>query len=333
MFRPLDFCMLILGSLLLLPIFLNAQEINYFESYKEDKILGRLLLTSKLNVIELDEEIDDVSKKITYKPADDFRIGLGVHYKWLGLSATLPFSNKKNDEFDGNNLDLQGQIILPFLIVEGTLFRYNGYSIDNAEDFPILDTYKDKVYDISFRSINTNIYYILNHNKYSYRSFKILTEKQKKSAGSAILGLFYNYSRLEAPGGIIPEEIKDQFSENMDISDENYNLTGISAGYAHNFVIKNNYSIGVLLSTGPGYFSENKKPLKKSTKTVDHFAFSTEFQLGAAYQGADYFYRFFVQVNAFNRTLDEEEQKINTIQGYINFQFGRRFNIPKKAKF
>ncbi len=322
----------ILRSILLLSISLSAQENTFFESYKHNKILGRLLLTTKLNIIELDEEIDDNSTELKFKPADDFRIGIGVHYKWLGLSATVPISNGENQDVDGSNLDLQGQIILPFLIVEGALFRYNGYSIENIEDFPNIADLKGEILDIKFRSINTNIYYVFNNNKYSYRSFKILTEKQKKSAGSAIAGIYYNYSRLEAEGGIIPEKIKDQFSANMDLSDENYNLTGISGGYAHNFVLKNNYSIGLLITTGPGYFSESRKPLKKSTTTVSQFAFSTDFQLGAAYQGDEYFYRFLVQINSFNRTLEEEEQKINTIQGYVNFQFGKRFNLPKRAK-
>ncbi len=327
---PVNILFLLLA--IMAPFASMAQETTYFESYKADKILGRILLTRKLNVIELDEEIDDKSNKLEFTPEDDFRVGIGVHYKWLGLSATIPLSKNKEQETEGSNLDIQGQVILPFLIIEGSLFRYNGYSIENLNDYPNLEDLKDEVFDISFRSFNTNIYYILNHQHYSYRSFKILTEKQKKSAGSAILGLFYNYTRLEAEGGIIPEPIKDLFSEKMDISNENYNLIGVSAGYAHNFVLKNNFSIGVLLTTGPGYMSENKKPLKKSSETVSQLAFSTEFQLGAAYQGEDYFYRLLVQVNVFNRTLDSEEQKINTIQGYVNFQFGKRFNIPRKAK-
>ncbi len=324
--------LLILSLWLFNTFSIAGQDTSYFESYKEDKILGRLLFTGKINALELEEEIDNTSTQLSYTPEDDLRIGLGVHYKWLGLSATLPISNKENQEFKGRNLDLQGQIILPFLFIEGSLFRYNGYSLENSDEFPELDDLKDKVFDINFRSFTTNIYWVLNHKKYSYRSFKILTEKQKKSAGSAIAGMYYNYTKLEAPGGIIPEPIKNYFSEQMDIADENYNLIGLSGGYAHNFVLKNNFSIGVLLTAGPAYMSQNKKPLKKSTEKVSQFAFSTEFQLGAAHQGDDYFYRFFLQVNTFNRSLEDEEQKFNTIQGYVNFQFGKRFNSPFKAK-
>lgn len=311
-----------------------GQTNTYYSSYKEGKVLGRLLFTKKLNQILLQEEVNgDEDKSLSFTPDDPLRIGLGVHYKWLGLAATIPLSRPKNNTGEGKNLDFQGQIILPFLVVEGALFRYNGYSIDRIQGLPNNSQYEyleGQIRNIEFRSFNTNINYILNHEKYSYRSFKILTEKQEISAGSTILGLYYNFTKLEADSGIIPTELKGSFNTNLDISDENYNLFGFSVGYAYNFVLKNDFSIGALLSLGPGYMSENKKPFKKSSESESSFAFNTEFQLGITHQGPEYFYRFLVQINSFNRAVNEMDFRINTLQGYVNFQIGKRFNLKSK---
>lgn len=282
---------------------------------------------------------NETNQKLDFSPNDKFNIGIGFNYKWmgLGLAFNLPFINNDDDKYGKTKrFDAQMNIFAHRYLLDFYFNFYKGYYLSNPEiinpkfdksgTYPIIPSMRTNDLGISY-------YHILNYKKFSYRASFIQNEKQKKMAGSLILGFITHISNTSADSSFIPTVfLKD--IENF----EDYKLSSFSAfdigpmiGYAYNFVIAKRFLI--TLSTVPGlvlqaisasgkYQGEtyNTENTKVGLVINNRFAIS--------YNGEKYFWGF--NYNDFHSLHNYEKVTTSSNVGNFRLFWGRRFGQGKK---
>ncbi len=94
-----------------------------------------------------------------------------------------------------------------------------------------------KFNDISHKSTSGELYYFLNHRRYSQAAAYCFSKYQLKSAGSAILGFAFNHQRINMDFSSLPDEMKDYLPSLASEYRFRYTDYGLLAGYAHNWVL------------------------------------------------------------------------------------------------
>jgi hypothetical protein len=212
---------------------------------------------SKSNQLTLFD--DFTGKSVFLKPNDQFNMGFGFNYKWLGvdLAFNFPFVNDDDEIFGKTNrLDLQSNIYTRKFAIDFNFQRYSGHYGSNPEiytpgwdplslDYPIRP-------DVKTSNISGNFFYVFNNDKFSYRAAFIFNERQLKSRGSWLAGAYMGCFTMASDSTLVPEQLQADFNP-----DNNYNSTkffsaGVSFGYAHIFVIGKKFFISPTFAIGVG---------------------------------------------------------------------------------
>jgi hypothetical protein len=110
---------------------------------------------------------------------------------------------------------------------------YSGFYIKNSQSY---DAYlSEKPYairsDVNSFHLGINSNYVVNYKKFSYGNSFAFTERQRKSAGSLLFGLYYSY--FDANGN--PSLVSNPFRGSFDT------LSFIRRGYSHDFGLNFGY--------------------------------------------------------------------------------------------
>ena len=187
----------------------------YIEDYTHDitfRIYGSRKYTN-YNIVDTRRD-----KEVLYRPNDNFNVGFGANYKFLGINFgfNLPFINK-DDEVYGrtHSLDLQTHIYLRKLIVDFYWQYYKGYyiapnengllttaGIASEEGKPLLIRP-----DLHIRNYGIGMLYVFNDERFSYRAAYLQNDYQKKSAGSLILGGEIFSTKIDGDSSLIPTSL------------------------------------------------------------------------------------------------------------------------------
>lgn len=92
--------------------------------------------------------------------------------------------------------------------------------------------------DIKHKSFSGEVYYFLNHLKYSQAAAYCFSKYQLKSAGSAIIGFAFNNQRIYMDFSSLPKEMKSCLPSLDSYYRFRYCDYGILAGYGHNWALK-----------------------------------------------------------------------------------------------
>ncbi|MFY0626932.1 MAG: DUF4421 family protein [Reichenbachiella sp.] len=282
---------------------------------------------------------DGQSKKsIEYQPNESFNIGLGFTYHWLGLDVafSLPFINNDDDVFgETSRFDFQSNIYMENFVVDLNIQSYKGfynanpqvpfpgYSVDDL-GYPIRP-------DIQTNNIGISAFYIFNHHKFSYRSVFTFNERQLKSAGSFLAGAYAGVFHMDADYPLI-EEGAEGFDTSVDFRDVSHLSFGLSAGYAHTFILwKHLYiSMTIAIGFGPQTQRRDETPELPEYNENDAGAFVVT-RLGLGHNGETYFYGISA-VNSFAGAQDENVSALQRQVGNFKIFVGHRFNPPKFLK-
>ena len=304
----------------------------YIKSYR-DVFTFRLLTTNKKSEFDITHETNGNS--IEYEPNSSLNLGFGFTYKWFGLNLAFnfPFINN-DDEIYGKTqrLDLQSSIFSRKFAVDLFLQFYKGYYVANptilnpgwlpGDPYPIRG-------DIRSFSLGGTYNYIFNHDKFSYRAAFNFNERQKKSAGSFLVGggvLLYN---LLSDSGLIPNQLFPDSVEVINIDGVKINSIYALGGYAHTFVIRNWYfTLG--LGLGPGLSSTKTKLTNDEFKKVrSRFSVITEFRGSVGYNSDVFYAGLSWYTGAF--AIDSSNDilitySLSKINFYVGYRFYKLFN-------
>ena len=302
---------------------------NYIEDFSH-KLVLRTFFKRKLNKLEIEDTKN--SNKITFKPNQSGALGAGFNYKWLGidLAFKIPNTNEENNNNLGESkaFDIQSNIYMRKFAIDLFYLNYKGYYIDNSSNFGSPD---EKIEYPHLRSgiIGANFNYLFNHKKFSYRAVYLQNERQKKSAGSVIIGAFVSQNYIKSDSSIIPKNARNDFPGSANITDAKFTLIGAQAGYAHSFVFKKIY-LTISLSLGLGGQNTKTKAInEEDSKTVSSITSKAQSRFALGYNGD----QFNIGIQNTNNTYLLGDQKENTS---INYQVGSfkfflayRFKAPK----
>jgi len=300
---------------------------SYYTDYSNLLTLKPYLLF-KFNTLSILNEND----KLLLSPNSPLAVGLGFNYKFVGLALGLglPHSSENIERYGKTKrLDLQISIFMKHIGFDGHFQLYNGYYNKNPNDFvDWTESYYPKLPDMRTISFGASGYYVLNNKRYSNKAAVLRTQKQDKSAGSFLFGVFFNYDEAYSPNGFFPSELPDTIASDFDLKGFRYIATGITIGYAYTWVISKNFFLNVSVIPGGGY---------KDIRVVDNAGESdvekqahAQLQLRGAlgYESK----QFFVGISASTliRNIEYKNYEMDLATEQLRFFIGWRLNVSKK---
>ena len=314
---------LFLISILSAPLLCVSQENSSFSdaSYFET-------MRTKLNLkIGLDNDIetyefDDGDFKYSVRPNKNLRMIIGVNHKFLNLKVGFSPKFFESDDSSKKGSTNVFKIALTIFIKKWVqAFDYSnitGYYIEDISDIDFsLSEKTDYIIlpDMKTLKIRGSTSYNFN-DKFSLRSILNQSEIQRKSAGSFIPSLAYEYFKISGESSI--QKL------------QSVNLI-LAATYFYTFVIKENWYFN--LGAGPGMgvaFNKllNEDDEEKTTDWSNAVIFNVGSHLGFGYSSESFFGG--ISYNWSATTQDKYSVvKFDNVGGVFKVFIGYRFKSPK----
>lgn len=212
---------------------------TFIKSYKNQFILKGF---SKILTNTLIQEYTFTDQQFRYTTNGNLKLGVGFNYKFLSLSLSL-FNPLKNNDIEKKGttvgFDIQSNLYLEKFAMDFHLQSNKGYYLNHPRIFsngsfiqrPDMETF----------SIGGNLFYVFNHEVFSYRASFIQNAKQLKSAGSWLFGFKSTITHATSDSMWIPFDYHEEIiPDNGAKTISNFNL-GLGCGYAYTKVWKDNW--------------------------------------------------------------------------------------------
>jgi len=198
----------------------------------------------------------------------------------------------------------------------------------------------DTIADYSRRSDIRNYHagatvtYVFNNKKFSSGAAYTLSKKQKKSAGSLLLGTYAFVYSLIADSIIYPDTVYKKFRKELQFSSAASFTYGLSCGYTYTVVFGKKKNWFVNVTTLPGislqsFYSVNA--FDKKTYSSNSLAFSLQSRFSIGYNRKNYFIGIYFINNNFVLG-DDNQASIQYKYGTFKFYYGHRFDLRKLLK-
>lgn len=300
---------------------------TYIANYSEDFTL-KLIAVNKFNFFRIIDR--DKNSSIRYRPDRQLNIGIGLAHKWFAFDLALNVgikeaSNLNNERF----LDIRANAYSSKHIITATLKYYYGYQMKSFSgvappEIPITSARED------IRTVFLGLQYLFafNYDKFSLKAPFILNERQRKSAGSFLIGAGFNIFVLSADSTVVPVGVQDSFNEKLHLQDLNSVSLSINFGYMYTLVFREHFFITISLSPGIGinmgdYQTEFREPFKT------HMFLGLRSMNSVGYNARRFFGGVQLVGDAYNIRIDN---KLAAQVGNGNFKFfvGYRFGHKKE---
>jgi len=277
----------------------------------------------------------DGHKKLVYKPNDHDVFGIGFNYRFLSINAGvyIPSAGKDIGEYGRTMaLDLQPHVYVHRFIIDLYAQFYHGYYLSNAGatqyNYPHDDV--EKRPDIATRNISVGIQYVFNDKRFSYNAPFYQNERQKKSAGSFLLGGGVYHTDISGDSALTPVNISyANFFNNYHFNATHSTGIGLNGGYAYTLVIKKLFFLTEIISAGAGL--NNAMLTTESNQLVQKngAGFNLSAQLAAGYNSDNYFagVTYIRLVTENNSIVPGAWQEVNT--GNFRFTVAKRIRLNK----
>jgi len=213
-------------------------------------------------------------KRLIYKPNIASSVGIGVSYSWLSFNATIPTPRAGNEEGEKGKTK---QFRLGFSFNGRRVWfdtkyeQYKGLYLSNPEvledNWFLHNTRYPLRPDINSKTFYTRVYYSFNNQKFSYPATLFRRERQKKSAGSFLLGGTFIYSQVAGDSSLLPARLQSNFPEDANLVRFRSATYSVNVGYAHTFVFKK--YLFTSLSLRPGLAIRSRSGLQPGDVAAD----------------------------------------------------------------
>lgn len=279
------------------------------------------------------------SEKLSYRANDNYNIGLGINYKYLGVNIGLkvPFVNNDTLKYGKTKFfDMQSFIYLRKITLDLYVLSYNGYYLASRSmlnNIPTSNVFPQRA-DLRTRNIGLNAQYIFNSKRFSFRSAFLQNEQQKKSSGSVLVGAGMHGISVKADSAIVPVDLKyGSYFGNSAFTRSNIISLALNIGYAHTLVIKKNYFITAALvgGTGINYTMTEGYP---GGHDADRLSVQLNgiIRLAGGYSSTNYFagMHYINFINRNNAPVKGTWQEFQT--GNLRLTFAKRFKLKKNTR-
>ncbi len=304
---------------------------NYVESYTHLLSL-RMVGIQKSHEIIVNDSYKNSS--LIYRPNTNFSTGLGFNYKWMGLNIAFPLGFINNDEElygKTDQFDLQMNAYGRKMGVDAFLQRYKGYYIQNIEEINpnwIEGTPYPQREDLVSIALGLEYYYSFNHRKYSFRSSFIQNEKQKKSAGSWLIGGYFNTFMIRANSGLLPQPIIKYYDIRMNLTRVNVSNIGVSGGYIYTLVFAKHFFTTLSLDLGISAQGANITNKQDENRRLSDFSGRIKFRVATGYNTEKWNIGL-TTVSIIQKFDINQNTEVSRTVGNIKIFVGRRFSVKK----
>jgi hypothetical protein len=312
--------------------FTVKKDTNYIQSFYNDLII-RLYSGEKTHSLDLNDLNSPYHLK--YLPNGYFNLGAGVNFRSFGLSLATKvpiFQNSEIKHGETKRFGIQSYIYSSKFTVDLlTSFLKGYYLVNSSTHFKSYS--KDKEYqrpDISSANIGISVNYIFNNSHFSYRAAFSDTERQKKNAGSLIVGGSIISYRTKADSSIVPREIdREFFLKSRDISKLGVLAFNANIGYAYSLVFLRNgiFTLSYILGTGVQdntFGSEVDREINRWRFSMNHSG-----RLGIGYRFNRYYLRIGIIRSTQYTNLKYNDLGIGNGTNFMQISLGKRFSLRK----
>ncbi|MBP8824826.1 MAG: DUF4421 family protein [Flavobacteriales bacterium] len=307
-----------------------AYDTNYVASYRSNLTLS---LLTKYQSVDVDIEQDE-GQSLSFSANTTEQYGMGLNYKWL--SAEFTFTVPALDDYDpalgkstsrGFGLGYTGRR----LWARGFWNKTSGYYLNDPGswvagweegDRPV--TRGDLASETYMLSAN---YALSGKKRFSQNAALFQQERQKRSAGTFVLGFSGWRSFVSADSSILSPALVDTFQLATGFRSVERSLIGLTVGYTHTFSLWHKGFIHAAILPGLGYVHQSINTSSTEELTGTGVGAVTEFKLGAGYNG-DRWYTALTTAFYYSTTPIAEHLNLSTNYGFVRFAIGIRLGAP-----
>jgi hypothetical protein len=303
----------------------NTSDTTYIHDLS-DKLIVKLFVDNKIDTYKFFYK--DLGEYYQITPNVNSKISFSLDYEIFAFAVSLPKKWRlfqTDDEHKGKTKDVSFSFgfFLNKWHQNCAFSDTKGYYLENTADFVPgwregIDSY-EQLPNYRARKFEGTTSYVINGNKFSYRSFLYQTQIQKKSAGSFIPSLSYLYL-CQSDGS---EEFKEDYYRNV------FTVLAVIA-YQYNWVISKSFYFSGGANIGGGFRKSNEyytidgNEEKHSYTSVSN---TLGFNANVNYQNKNFFCG--LKVVAFETTAKQDaESSINNTVAYGAVYLGYRFDAP-----
>lgn len=309
--------------------------------YVEPQHYNYTFMLQNTNSYELYQLRNETGGKIVFAPEPAYKLGPYFGWRWIFLGYTIDLAhlNDNNGRLDFNLSLYSNQIGIDlFYRKSGNSYRINSITFEKPYDTSAMSGKRFDGFRTSVKGFN--IYYIFNHQKFSYPAAYSQSTVQRRSCGSLIAGIGYTKHKLNIDWLKLDDMIKHRLgdaysSEIIDTtivtSKVDYTDYSVSTGYAYNWVFAHNWLLDVSLQLGLAYKHSNKGTRTAAAEYHKDFHFRNFnldgiTRLGLVWNNT----KWFAGANAIFHTYNYRKSKFSTnntfgnVNIYVGFNFGKR---------
>jgi hypothetical protein len=306
---------------------------NFVENYK-DMLNAKLIAVVRTNKFSIKNKLN--GSTLEYSINTNINMGIGLNFKGIGFEFQFnPKGLNKDDATFGKSTQFAiASSANTRRFIYDAFYRYNqGFHTTALYRMPgdtIYDYYKRA--DIRNYNAGVNLIYIFNNKRFSSAAPYSLTQRQRKSAGSMLLGSYFFLYGIDADSLIYPDTLYKNFNPEVQFADASSVVFGISCGYTYTFVFFRHWFANI--ATIPGislqqFYSVNtfsQKVYSRSSASI-----SLQSRLSIGYNRKNYF----IGISWMNNNFlinDSMESTVNYKFGTFRFYYGHRFDLRNFLK-
>lgn len=281
-------------------------------------------------------------QEVMFSPDLALRVGPYFGWRWLFLGYTFEL---KNIGVSNNKLKKEFALSLYSSQIGVDLFYRrtgNDYKIRKARFGEDIDVSKLK--DVDFDGINVgitgfNLYYIFNHNRFSYPAAFSQSTIQKISCGSWLAGIGYTRQSLDLDHEKL-KNVLEQRAEMKNVKIDSslmfnsvkYYDINLSVGYAYHWVFAKNWLYCTSLSAALSYKNSHGSVGNDDISgfTFKNFNFDGIARLGLVYNNMRWYAGSSIILHSYN--YHKPRFSTNNIFGSLNVYVGVNFGVKNRYK-
>lgn len=277
---------------------------------------------------------------INLAPQPSMKLGPYFGWRWIFLGYTFDlrhFSGHNKKEFDLSLYSSQLGIDM-FYRKTGDDYKIKRLKLNGGDvDTHAMDGVDFDGLQASIKGFN--IYYIFNHRRFSYPAAFNQSNVQRRSCGSALVGLGYTRHTLSMDWNklrfLVAEYMGEETAETYITDDLNtgkiqYTDVSISGGYGYNWVFAHNWVFAASLSAAVGYKHTTSESSRKGFSfrdfSINNINFDGVGRFGIVRNNNRWFFGASTIIHSY--TYKKEQFSALNIFGSLNIYVG--FNFCKR---
>ncbi len=289
--------LIILNFFIFKPLFsqdtLSSENLGFKEKVLSkfwDKDISRWSVRGLANFKDNKFRLRNQEYILEYTPNNPSGIGFGIANS--KLIVDIIFNIKSDKENITNRFDMQGDLMFGRSYVLFQFQNYQGYNVRNkTTDEPGIFRR-----DIETSTINLQYFFIFNSAVSVMHSIFSGVNKDYRSAGTFVGGIFIDYHKIDADSSIVPLSSAELFNKEAQIVHLDQIGGGINFGYSYLLVLPANFLINLSAAPGIGLSFKNIETETNSYMPKEYWQGSVTANIQLGYNGK----RIYAQVSAVN---------------------------------